>query len=139
MCIARDPSNPGTRRAPSLAGVSWVLISPQSVMLRRVVSRTSNGSPNLLCQDAPHTAFIVDRFFLHRVAWNRTPFSNCSTRSLPAGTLTVIPLSALIRPSSQTLRPEWPARAGEHFSSFATPLEYQGDPHLQDTPQAQRK
>ena len=113
LCIVQDPSGPGTWRAPSPAGVRWVLISPQSVMLRWVLSRTSNGSPNLLCQDAPHTAFIVDRFFLHRVAWNRTPCSSCSTRSSPAGTLTVIPLSALIRPSSQTLCPEWRARAGE--------------------------
>ena len=28
---------------------------------------------------------------------------------------------------------------GEHFSSFAAPFEHQGDPHLQDAPQAQRK
>ena len=28
---------------------------------------------------------------------------------------------------------------GEHFSFVAAPFEHQGNPHLQDAPQAQRK
>ena len=69
LYIALDPLGTRIWRPSSVVSTCVVLTSLHSVMLRRTGSWMSSGSTSLLCPKAPHTAFIVDRFFLQTVAW----------------------------------------------------------------------
>ena len=92
-------------RPSSVVSICVVLMSLHSVMLSRTGSWISRGLTSLLCLNAPHTAFMVERFFLQTVAQKCTSWSSWRMLNSPTGVLTGIPLSVLMRPLSQNCLP----------------------------------